>query len=68
MGVVVKDTRATHLMSVPRSVVAFLNRVMALPPGIHTIQLVKTGPGANGVAGWAVVEGKLEQPRQAQEN
>lgn len=51
-------------MAVPSPVVAFLNRVMALPRGIHTITLVKDENGSVGIACWSVVEGKVETARK----
>ncbi len=45
--------------------VSFINRVMALPAGIHTIQVVKAGNGAAGIVGWTVLVGDgLEMPRE----
>ncbi|MBN1261075.1 MAG: hypothetical protein JXB35_10380 [Anaerolineae bacterium] len=55
--------RKTFLLQVPRDASAFLNRVLALPAGIHTITLVKSDSGAAGLVGWTVVEGRLEMAR-----
>lgn len=49
-------------VQVPRAAAALLNRILALPAGIHTLTLVKVEGGAGGLVGWTVVEGKLEQP------
>ena len=69
MGVGVSDggqRQGAHWVAVPHAVVAFLNRVMALPGGVHTIQLVKEAPGAEGIAGWSVIEGRMERPREVE--
>ncbi len=56
--------RETRAVRVPVSVLSFMNRVMALPPGIHTITLVKAERGADGIVGWSVMEGgRLEGVR-----
>lgn len=51
--------------TLPRAALAIINRILALPGGVHTVQIVKRAPGAEGLVGWTVVEGpKLEQPRK----
>lgn len=56
MGVTNKrgDVRAVRI---PGTMVAFVNRVMALPPGVHTIQVIKSASGAAGIVGWTVEVG-----------
>jgi len=56
MGVNERSTART--VRIPTVLVAFVNRVMALPPGIHTIHIVKAGRGAAGLIGWAVTVGE----------
>jgi len=53
------------LAQLPREVLALVNRILALPSGVHQVQVVKVAPGAEGLVGWAIVEGeKLETPRR----
>ena len=60
----IEDTPARPVwMGVPPPAVALLNRLMALPKGIHTIVLVKDANGSQGLTCWTVVEGKTESPR-----
>ena len=55
----------TVLAQLPREVLALVNRILALPSGVHQVQVVKVAPGAEGLVGWAIVEGeKLETPRR----
>ena len=68
MGVTATSTGEDALartvwMGVPPPAVALLNRLMALPKGIHTIVLVKDASGSRGLTCWTVVEGKTESPR-----
>lgn len=52
-------------VSLPRAMLAIVNRILALPCGVHAVQIVKSKSGADGLIGWAVVEGpKLEQPKK----
>lgn len=45
------------MTSLSRQMLAFVNRVQSLPPGIHTIKVVKGSAGSHGLLGWAVEEG-----------
>ena len=64
MGDVVKKDPVV-MISLPRSLLAIINRILALPGGVHTVQIVKRAKGAGGLIGWAVVEGpKLEQAKK----
>jgi len=59
------DHRARRTIAVPTLLAAFLQRVMALPAGVHTVIVVKVDTGADGVLGWDVREGEgqLEHSR-----
>ena len=48
---------------IPSVMISFLNRVMALPAGLHMICVVKTESGGAGIVGWSVDENKMERPR-----
>jgi len=52
---------------IPSVMVSFLNRVMALPAGLHMICVVKTAAGGAGIVGWSVDENKMERPRGKEE-
>lgn len=55
----------TVLANLPREVLALVNRILALPSGVHQVQVVKVAAGADGLVGWAIAEGeKLETPRK----
>lgn len=66
MGMGIKDNGGAppaQAVRIPSVMVSFLNRVMALPSGIHVIYVVKTEAGGSGLAGWSVDENKMERPR-----
>lgn len=54
------------MVNLPRGVLALINRILALPAGLHTLVVVKTSGGAEGLLGWSVTEAqqKLETPRR----
>ncbi len=55
----------TAMVTLPRAMASFLNRIFSLPEGVFLIQLVKTGGGAAGVSSWSVMlSGALERPRE----
>lgn len=52
------------MVSLPRDVLAVINRILALPCGVHTVIVVKDRGGAAGLVGWSVMEGpKFEKPK-----
>lgn len=60
------EERAAVMVNLPRGVLALINRILALPAGLHTLVVVKTSGGAEGLLGWSVTEAqqKLETPRR----
>jgi len=54
--------RPVRAVRIPTEMVSFLNRVMALPAGLHLIYVIKTEGGGAGIIGWSVEENKLERP------
>ncbi len=51
----------TVTVTLPRAVLALINRVLSLPDGVHVVTVVKSSGGAAGLVGWSVAEGpKLE--------
>jgi hypothetical protein len=56
------DVKRPRAQMTPPELVGFLNRVLQLGPGIHTVTVIKLQAGKDGLVGWSVETAKLERP------
>lgn len=56
------DVKKSVVQMTPAEWVPFLNRVLQLGPGIHTVTVIKLQAGKGGLIGWSVDTAKLERP------
>lgn len=56
------DVKKSVAQMTPAEWVPFLNRVLQLGPGIHTVTIIKLQAGKGGLIGWSVDTAKLERP------
>jgi len=52
------------ISEIPKKFLSLLRRLMALPPGVHTLTIIKIDGTARGLVGWAVRSEKLEVPSE----
>ena len=56
------DDVKKSVQTTPAEWVPFLNRVLQLGAGIHTVTVIKLQAGKGGLIGWSVDTAKLERP------